>query len=224
MKLRKLLFPALAGVAVLFSMVACDNENEFHSVYFPVNPLGAQTLYADQEVDTIYLYSTDSWQASPVGGWFTITPTSLTMSATTLPLHKIVLTTTPNTSGSARNGSLQVSAHDNIQLGIYQTAVLHIIAPSGVVDEDNKPLFKQSIAATAGTAMMKFHVYKDGATLSTDSQWLMPFETTFNAGEHEVTLTAEANTSTQERTATFTLTSNGVSTNILYTQAGQTAE
>lgn len=214
MNFKNIMLPALAGLAALLSFASCDNENEYHSISFPNDPYGAHQLYADQEADTLYLFCTDSWKAGTSGGdWFTISPNEHTMAAMSPLLHKIVLTTTPNTTGKTRSGLVTVAGHDQISLTILQRSYLNILAPAGI-QTDSVRRYVCEMTQTVGAGNVAFQVYKDGATLKSSAGWLVPADTLFDAGAHQVEFTVTANPDTVRREATLTLTSNGVSTPI----------
>ena len=113
---------------------------------------------------------------------------------------------------------------------VKQTTWLNIIRPFGkaenydnegnlLPEEDRKMTFAGSTISTANQFEIEFVVYADGATLSTDADWLVPAETTFKAGKYIVAVVAQENLATEPRTANLILTSNGISTPITITQA-----
>ena len=144
----------------------------------------------------------------------------------------------PNQTGRLRTNRIAVVSSygkvGTVSQVLVQYPHLNIQYPDGVISgsgSDYACKYSLSIAA-AGVApsgskpYVKFIVYTDDARLSSSADWLVPAETSgFNKYEAvKVELNAEANPGTEERTATLTLTSNGVSTPITISQLGQKEE
>ena len=135
-----------------------------------------------------------------------------------------------NNTGKIRSGHIVVKSYDTVGMLVKQTTWLNIIRPFGkaenydnegnlLPEEDRKMTFADSTISTANQFEIEFVVYADGATLSTDADWLVPAETTFKAGKYIVAVVAQENLATEPRTANLILTSNGISTPITITQA-----
>ena len=63
-----------------------------------------------------------------------------------------------------------------------------------------------------------FKVYQDGATLSSSAEWITPDSTSFSKGLHKIKVSYTGNNTNAKRNATLTLTSAGVSTDIIVSQ------
>ncbi len=225
---------------------ACDsdNDNEYHSTYFyPLSSNGIET-YADQTVDSVRVISYDSWSLDNNCDWCVIssngqqTPLRITIPAGYVASSRLDFALQPNQTGRLRTNRIAVVSSygkvGTISQMLVQYPHLNVTFPDGVISgsgTDYACKFSLSIPA-AGVApsgnkpFVKFVVYTDNATLSSSADWLVPAETSgFRKYEKvKVELNAEPNPGTQERTATLTLTSNGVNTPITISQLGQKEE
>ena len=223
-------------VAALFTSCSESGEYEFHQTYFTPQEPNGKILYADQVSDSTRVISYDPWTASAyfnngTDAWFSITPTECNFTAgEQFASMRINIQGAVNNTGKIRSGHIVVKSYDTVGMLVRQTTWLNIIRPFGEVEnydatgnllpeEDRKMTFAGSTIATENQFEIEFAVYADGATLSSDAEWLVPETTTFNAGKHVVAIVAQENLATQPRTATLTLTSNGISTPITITQA-----
>lgn len=225
----------LLPVAALCLMACSKSEYEVHQTYFYPQNVNGMLLYADQETDTIRLVSFDSWTAHSSVDWFAVSPTELQIPANTGVARRLDITATPNTTGKNRIGQIQVDSYFSIGMYVRQTSWLNVQYPSGKVMasapleanqgtdtsfEDTQMAFSMALKADTTSAEIDFIVYKDGATLKSSDSWLTAPESPYPAGRHKVKLGVEKNLSTEQRSATVTLSSNGVSTPISVVQGG----
>lgn len=219
------LLPCLA-----LGLASCgDSSYEVHNTYFyPLQSSGIR-VYADQQTDTIHLISLDSWTAQSSVSWMTVSPTSATASGTAFTDTRMTLTFEDNATGSIRYGAINVESYSTLGMPVFQYSWLNITRPAAVYyttedDVNRKASFPMSIAAAAADTTLIFTVYQDGATLASDADWAVPGTTTFEAGTHTVPLSVAANAADSSRTATLTLTSGTVSSQITLTQAAREDE
>lgn len=217
--MKKLFFAALA----VCGMAACNSDSETHIVQF-IN--GTPNLYADQSIDTLYVYATDSWTATSSATWLTIDKgsESLTIPAGSAAFSKMALTAAPNTTGALRTAYIQASSPSASGYYVVSQAYwLNVTRPTAVYDSElKKATFGHSITWNTLGDTIAFQNYTDGATLTSDASWIQPQTTaTYDAGEHTVYFTVEQNATGADRTATLTLTSAGVSTPITVVQKKQ---
>lgn len=236
MKIKTIFAAALAAVA----MTSCDSgSNEYHSTYFyPMTGNGIET-YADQTVDSVRVYSTDSWTLDNSCEWVDIysagkkAPLSITIPAGYMASSRLDFQLQPNTTGEARTTIVQVkSTFDKIGAVtqyLTQYPFHKIISPSGktVTDEDGKRsyLFQMEVNANGftgadATPSLIFYPYASDATLSCPADWVMLSKMDDFAKEtkHIVTVTCTKNTTGEDRTATIKLTAGGVTTPIIVKQ------
>lgn len=224
----------LLPVAALCLMACSESEYEVHQTYFYPQNVSGMLFYADQESDTIRLVSYDSWTAKTSVDWLAVSPTQLTIPSGTGAVKRLDITATPNTTGKNREGQIQVDSYFTIGMYVRQASWLNIHYPSGnpvsstqpddrttgVHHEDVQMDFSMKLKADTTSAEIDFTVYKDGALLRSSEPWLTTPELMLTAGRHKVKLGVEKNESAEERSATLTLTSNGVSTPIRVIQSG----
>ena len=229
--MKKISFFLTSAIALLLAACA-ESTFEMHQTYFyPQEPDGKK-FYADETYDSTKVFSYDPWTAEieATDPWFTITPTSGDARPGTSALTRMDIRMPQNTSGKNHKGRIVVKTYDNnqIALPVYQSAWLDIITPSatlkGETYEEQTATFELTSPALQKSTAITFHVYQDGASLSSDAEWVTPEKTTFNKGQHTVTLNFVPNESKQERLATITLTSGEISTPIQITQEGKKNE
>lgn len=226
----------LATFVVALFTSCSESEYEFHQTYFTPQEPNGKILYADQVSDSTRVISYDPWTASTyfntgTDAWFSITPTECNFKAgEQFASMRVNIQGSVNNTGKIRSGHIVVKSYDTVGMPVKQTTWLNIIRPFGEVEkydatgnllpeENRKMTFKGQTIATANQFEIEFMVYSDDATLTSDAEWLIPATTTFNAGRHVVAIVAQENFATQPRTATLTLSSNGISTPITITQA-----
>ena len=226
--MKKISFLLISAIALLFAACA-ESKFEMHQTYFYPQQPGGMKFYADQTYDSIKVFSYDPWTAEIQAEqpWFNITPTSCEARPGSSALTRIDISMPQNTSGKNYKGSIVVSTYDNnkISMPIYQCSWLDIQYPTETVVgdkyEDKTVTFNLPISAAEKSTTISFHVYQDGATLTSDSEWVVPGETKFKKGSHSVVLNTEQNESKSERKAMVVLTSGDISTPIHITQAGK---
>lgn len=204
-------------LVVLALMTSCSESSyEAHQTYFYPVGTNEKTFYADQELDSVRIISLDSWTLN-TSDRFTATPSAQNIPAGVELNTKVNLRTTPNLTGKPRIGQLAVSSYFNISLPVYQMSWLNITVPYPEYDMNESMAnrvasFNLNIIPESGSTSpyILFTVYADNATLASDADWLVPDETQFKAGRHQVSLSCPDNKTGAVRTATLKLTSNGV--------------
>ena len=229
--MKKISFFLTSAIALLFAACA-ESTFEMHQTYFyPQEPDGKK-FYADETYDSTQVFSYDPWTAEieATDPWFTITPTSGDARPGTSALTRMDIRMPQNTTGKNHRGRIVVKTYDNnqIALPVFQSAWLDIISPratlKGDTYEEQTATFEVTLLALDKSKDITFHVYQDGATLSSDAEWVTPEKTTFDKGQHTVKLNIVPNESKQERQATITLTSGKISTPIQVKQEGKKDE
>lgn len=222
--LRNLLWAGLT-----LALISCDESSyEVHQTFFYPQQPGGMQLYADQPSDTIHVYSLDSWTASVSQDWMSVSPDAFTVAPMMNADTRLTVSVTPNTTGALRVGYLVVNAHDAISMAVNQFPWLNIILPEPVYyngtpagdgsETTTRARFDLRLNSTTQDTIAVFRVYRDGATLQSDAEWLQPDRTTFNAGRDTVRLSVEPNQTGTARSARLTLTSAGVASDITVTQ------
>ncbi len=228
----KKVFPLLVSVMALCFAACTESSYEYHQTYFYPQQPGGKMMYADQTLDTTRVISYDSWTAQTTADWLLLTPTEQHIPAGYGMNTLVKLTCAPNTTGQTRHAAILLKSFDSLAMDVYQTAWLNIIWPSPVYINkpeavgdastgtimDKQVSFMTTLSADTTSMKVKFRVYADGATLQSDAAWLVQKDTVYAAGTHEALLSVEPNASAAPRTATLTLSSNGVSTPIKVTQ------
>lgn len=236
--MKKIILAALIiGSAVnLASCIGGDNENHGTSIYNNKGQMGPTELYADQTLDSIFVISYDSWSARTENvDWLEISDKTCKVPAGYIVTQTVLLKTTPNTTGKVRGGQIVISPEyaefGPLTTGITQFPWLNITAPVAQyeqVDDKDKgekyvvAKFEAPINAADNYALLACTVYAD-ATLTSDAAWLsVPNDVqTLKPGNYGVKFVVEPNSGAEERVAHVTLTSNGVSNVITYTQKGK---
>lgn len=208
--MKRLLFfvPCLA-----LMLASCGNDNDFHITRFAES---YASLYADQVADSVHLQCSDNWTAQKNVDWFDISPTSATIPQDYIMWSRIDITTTPNTTGKVRYGQIFITSNQPAGITVYHHPFLNVSWPyiTNVSEDEDTFTCLDIKADTATTGQVIFTNYADGATLTSNSAWLTVSNETYDKGTHQVDYTLEPNTTTEDRTAIITLTSNGVSTPI----------
>ena len=231
----------LAAAAVAFAFTSCDNDggNEYHSTYFyPMTSNGSE-VYADQTVDSVRVISYDSWSLKNTCDWYQVfsngkeAPLSINIPAGYMSSDRLDFKIQPNTTGKVRKNPVEVvsSFHKigTVSQMLTQYPYLNIKHPGIVYEtEGNQSSYNFTLTLPASGLDMSnnkyfitFTVYADGATLSSDASWVSPDQTEGfkKYADQKVTLSVEKNQTNADRTATLTLTSNGISTPIIVKQA-----
>lgn len=234
-------FALLPALLLTLGIASCNSSGteEFHQTTFlPVNS-GGRILYADQSIDSLGVFSYDSWTLKAKGegaDWFAVSPTQHTIPAGHVSTQRILLTASPNTSGKTRTGEILLTTtypkFPTLAMPVRQVAWHNVTYPRGVqhVGPDQKisdPVFALNIPAEKNTTKAAFRLYDDDATgyaLVSDAAWLvvkLP-AAGLKKGANTIDLEAADNLSSTPRTAQLKLTSAGVTTVISYTQRGKT--
>ena len=233
---------ALLLCAGLTTSCDLDSKNERHqTLFFPQSPKG-RILFADQTLDTLRVFSYDSWKLTavhkkPTTAWFSVTPEKADIPAGYVGNHLISLRTDPNTTGAVRTGGLRLvttfAEFGTLGMAVRQFHYLNIQRPipSFPLGTDGKPgvnpVFAETIAGDASTNHhIDFVLYDNnvaGHSLTSDAAWLTIGTITgeLKPGKNVAKLNIEANPLTTPRTAKLTLTSAGVSNVIVITQQGK---
>lgn len=234
--MKKLLLPIISMLAIF---TACDSENEFHQTSFNKTSI---TMYADQVKDSVILFYADDWTARlNDASWLSLlnvvkndngeilsedkvsTLSGIMERGAMLMATPIYVTAEPNTSGKIRFTNLLISSHEAGAITITQLPLLNIAYPNyqfreGTEASSENVFYEGTYTDEATEGIVVFTVYRNGATLTSDQDWVTPEADTFEAGYHEVKLTLQPNTTGEKRTATLTLTSGGISVPITIIQ------
>lgn len=170
-----------------------------------------------------------------------LAPFSVTVPVGYIQQDSIYLDIEPNTTGKMRTGLLTATSVFEkigaVQQFITQAPYLNITTPSCTTTGDNETIkytFTLSGISSDGkdhttsVPYITFTVYSSDATLTSSEEWLTAEKAddgdsdkslTFSANKaHKVNLILSENKTGQQRSATLTLTSNGVSTPITIIQ------
>lgn len=235
MKLKSII---LAASTAALALTSCSEAtNEYHSTqFYPVTTDGI-VAYADQTVDSTRVISYDSWTLTNETDWFDVSlqdgqknNLSVTIPSGYVGSMRLDLRFQPNTTGKVRQSLLTVkSSYDKIgsvSTPVSQQPYLNISYPAPYLETSSAtmPTFSLNLTSAKSsyplTSYVTFTVYTSDATLSTSADWITIEKTSgFTASVKEkVNLTVQANTTGASRTATLTLTSNGISSTINVTQ------
>lgn len=233
--MKKILTAAFALFS-LTGLVSCldGGGNEYHATMFyhavTALPIVEYEAYADQTEDSVKLLSYDSWEArltTETGkNWLEFSPDKVNIPAGYFSVANIVLKMSVNTTGIERTTYLQaVPATSEIgpaTIAIRQYGWLNISRPIGTLDQERHAIFATELAATDTKALLAFYVHGE-TTVTSDASWLTIPEDcqTLQPGDHGLLLPCTANNGSSSRVAHVTLTSNGVSTTVTYTQKGK---
>lgn len=236
--MKKFLYAALAltlTTATLQSCLGGDNENHGTQIYNRGN-MGMTELYADQTLDSIHIVSYDSWTARTANAeWFEISDKQCKVPAGYIVTQTVLIKTTPNTTGKLRVGTIYIdseySEYGPLSTNVYQCPWLNITVPVLQVEQlEDKATgekysaakFEAPIGAADNYALLACTVYAD-ATLTSDANWLSVNneDQTLKPGNYGIKFVVSPNNDSAERVAHVTLTSNGVSNVITYTQKGK---
>lgn len=224
--------PLLISVMVLCFAACTESSYEYHQTYFYPQQPGGKMMYADQTLDSTRVISYDSWTAQTTADWLSLTPAEQNIPAGYGMNTLVKLTCAPNTTGETRHSAILLKSFGSLAMDVYQTAWLNIIWPTATYTNkpeaagdastgtvmDKQVSFVTTLSADSTSMKVKFRVYADGATLQSNASWLVHKDTVYAAGTHEALLSVEPNAFAVSRTATLTLSSNGVSTPIKVTQ------
>ena len=191
MKTLFTLVSALLLCAGLTTSCDLDSKNERHqTLFFPQSPRG-RILYAVQTLDTLRVFSYDSWRLTgvyeqPKTEWFSVTPDKADIPANYVGNHRISIRTTPNTTATTRTGGLRLvttfAEFGTLGMPVRQLSYLNILRPVATfpLGTDGKPstqpVFIETVAATASTDNhIDFVLYDENTaahTLTSNAAWL----------------------------------------------------
>lgn len=219
----KKLIASLIPCAAL-ALASCGDSNyELHQTFFSPLKAGGMEFFADQQSDTIHLYSLDSWTLATTASWLKVTPTSLNIPQYQSADKRLDITTDINTTGETRIALINVTSNVSPSMPVIQRYWLNITQPTAYYSNTDREATKTAtfplmLKSAANDTTIVFKVYQDGATLSSSADWITPETTTFDRGTHKVKVNFTGNNTAAKRNATLTLTSAGVSTDIVVTQ------
>lgn len=223
-------------LAILMGIAACDDKKDVEYDELGIYPIisGAAIVYADQTVDSFTVVSVSSWKATVDGEDISLDPlkSSMTQSGTKVEAHTLPIYFTPNTDSTLRNSRLKVAnSKHTVARSYVQTYWLNIVVPAVAFSGTTRMVmmpggsdmqgayFLKETARDSTSAQLVFTIYANGATLSTDADWITPKEQHFESGTHAVKLNFEKNGTGKERTAVYKLTTvNGISNDITIRQ------
>lgn len=233
--MKKLIMAActLCAAAALQSCLNTDNENHGTYIYTNVGN-GITELYADQVEDSLHVVSYDSWTARTQmldgGDWFTVSDLKCNVPVGYIVTQTVLCKTTPNNTGQVRTGVLYIDSafpeYGALSTYIYQYYWLNISVPQATFEnkenETPRVKFADTLNATDNLALFACRVYAD-ATLASDVDWLSikPEDQRLKPGSYGLKFVVSPNTTSEDREAHVTLTSNGVSNVVTYTQKGK---
>lgn len=235
-----------ACAALIMSCSNNKNSYELHQTnFYPVESNGIY-VYADQIVDSTHVISTDNWTFTTTNAsWLTaatknheVAPFTITVPVGYIVKTGVYFAIEPNTTGKMRTGLLTAtSVYEKIgtvQQFITQAPYLNISTPScTTIEADGTTRYSftlNGISADGKTSIktdpkITFIVYSSDATLTSSEDWItLEKDGTDKALTFEpnvlqtVNLKIGENKTGQQRSATLTLTSNGVSTPITVVQ------
>ncbi len=225
--------------ALALALVACDDEQSRHqiTVVYPSNN-GYGVGYADQTLDSIVLYTFDSYKCTVTQGddWFTLDDNwkqaTIQNSYYNMFVASIPVYMETNTTDTSRVAYVNINNYgddwnETVGLGYVQLGWLNVTRPTPqYVYLDyipNQAVFAMSDSADVTVDSIAFTV-EGNWTLESDASFVTPAASSGSAGEQVVRLSLSENNTSATRSATLTLTSNGVSTPITLVQGASTSD
>lgn len=231
--MKKIILAALALFSVVSLQSCIDDEAGNHgTMIYNRNNSSYTELFADQILDSLHVVSYDSWTASlkfanDNDKWFTISDDKCNVPAGYIVTQSVIINAQPNTTGKTRVAAFVVRSsypeYGDLSSFIYQYGWHNISVPvpsyEKQADDSYVPKFEAELAATDNLALLACTVYAE-ATLSSDADWIsvQNEDKTLSEGAHGLKLVVEPNNTAEARKAHVTLSSNGVSTVVTYTQ------
>lgn len=225
--MKKISFLLMSAVTLLFAACA-ESTYEWHDTHFePMKPGGLQ-FYADQEYDSIRVFSYDPWTLVTEGdsAWFTYSPTSGEARPGSPASTRINIQMPQNETGHNRKNALIVKSYFEIKMPVSQNSWLNISRPTPTIRNaenflEQNVYFELSLDAKSTSDNIQFHVYQDNATLTLEKDWVTftgenanKSVLTFNKGTHNVPIKIEQNENTYERGCLMILQSGNIATPI----------
>lgn len=183
----------LSAVAIISAaLVSCDNgsDNNYHAISI-IRPTGI--AYADQQIDTLTVQSTDSWTASVENDgntkdWFSPREFSKSVAKNTVSYNSFKLNLETNTTDSLRKSYFVVKSNGKTARKTYaQVPWLNITNPGLVVrlkdgtvsslyDTEHlyelRAYFYFNFPAAGGGNNLQFTLYAQSAVISTTDDWI----------------------------------------------------
>lgn len=223
----------LCTLGSLFSCFGNGSEQHGTNIY-PMDDGNIVEMYADETVDSFFVVSYDSWEATPYATdgaaiWFSISPNNMNIPEGYYGQRAVVVRTEANHSGISRTGYVKMTTtyeNQQLMLPVYQYAWLDITTPQPSFTsnklQEAKAVFATTLNTTATSALIAFSVHAP-ATLTSDATWLTipESQTSFVPGKYAVQMNVEPNNTADDRVAHVTLTSLGISNEVTYTQKGK---
>ena len=232
--MKKVSFLFLSALTLLLAACA-EATYEWHNTHFEPQKPGGMMFYADQEYDSIKVFSYDPWSVLTEGdsAWFTCSPTSGDARPGSPALTRIDVNMPQNTSGRNRRNAIVVKSYFDIRMPVFQTSWLNITRPTPDIRNKENFLeqnvyFEMKVDEKAYTESINFHVYQDNAKLTIEKGWVSftgdnadKYELTFNKGTHNVPIKISRNEYTNDRLSLMTLQSGNVTNSITIKQLGK---
>lgn len=231
--MKKILLAAFALFSVVSLQSCIDDEAGNHgTMIYNRNNSSYTELFADQILDSLHVVSYDSWTASLNFGndkeeWFTVSDLKCNVPADYIVTQSVIINAKPNTTGKTRVAAFVVRSsypeYGDLSTLVYQYGWLNVSVPvpsyEKQPDDSYVPKFEAELAPTDNIALLACTVYGE-ATLTSDADWLtvQNEDKTLSVGAHGLKLVVAPNNTNEARAAHVTLTSNGVSTVVTYTQ------
>ncbi len=226
--MRKILLFTLALCAML--MTSCKKESYYHTMNLAYPTGGVGKIFADQDLDSVFFYTTDDFQVTSNTSWATV-PSDKGAGDVPYTYQYVWGVTVPvyfeaNTTGKVRTANLTIRSWgeddwDNTMNAVFiQASWLNITRPApkySYLDSDITGAAFEMKDSIQTTDSLTFQVWNNWTL--TDGSFVHPAITSGPEGVHTVILTLDANTTAVERKDTLVLTSNGVSNKIAFTQA-----
>ena len=237
--MRKYLLSALA-VAVLF-LASCGKDSYYHTMSLIYPSLEQPSIvYADQKLDSVLFYTTDTYKITSTESWLTPDHTMSSMnvqnsyhSVYSVWQFRVYVNTEPNTEGKVRSGYLHVNSQgdddwDNTATAMYyQLAWMNIWRPAPILNYNDgqavSAIFKIKDAAEVITDTLEFEAHGDW-TLKGGSIIRPETVSEGRSGKQKIALAIEPNTTYTERQGKLILSCNGVSEEIVFIQEAKQNE
>ncbi|MEG1728951.1 MAG: hypothetical protein RR280_05340 [Bacteroidaceae bacterium] len=242
--MKKICLFLLSGMSLFFA--SCDNgvSYEYHStsVFTIPGTSGAEFVFADQEKDSLFIKSTDSWTAQNTSDWLTMEKKSFKVPPGVSYSVRSYMYTPINATGAIRSDKVIVSANGRDYIKEFkQLPWINIILPLAQLtnsEDVSTTFFKTSCTATATSDSIIFFLRAPAATLTSNSDWITFSDVSFTNSDTDgakrcnspkrckTILRFSKNTSTEPREAIVTLTTSNkneqtTSTKISIFQAGK---
>ncbi len=228
--MKKLFFAVIAALGLLLH--SCNKESYYHSQAL-LYPTGYQVavVFADQTYDSLYFYTTDRTQISVYDApWMSIPDSMKTLNIQNqyrvLCFVNCPVTFEPNTTGKPRMGHIRVHTtgaddwDNTTTASYYQLSWLDISRPAPAYSYNDNLItgaaFKTKVGAEQTADTLEF--WTAGRWTLSDGLYVHPEVSSGGEGMHKIPVRIDVNATEAERIDTVTLTSNGVSSHVQFTQ------